>query len=386
MEKYRFWCTQCKQILTEDGVELREVDTMFSDGRWWFCHTCGASLICYPVGGGQPPTGEEDFLAHDLSVLLVGLGEPALSSYWSCHMVEAYGSNADDLHFYSDHDQRITGQNLLGIVAVLDNIVDGRFSAFYPDEPRPWLVVVAIDNRIYEIESLDPVVGHFRRQGWDKPQRPAFWRAPAPSRVEAGGELPSPPVLYPAPEDPGYLTGVTAYASLVETALTDFASQSWGRSDSWEYQARPVYRSTVRDYFNGRVIGAISKRFPEPVAHPDTISSDRVCVSLQGDAAAEHRLRVFAFQDFGYFQLDHGKISTNASFTHYRASYLCLGIVHLDTDLAYPALLNGIRELYEYLEHSPVDLVTEGYENPEFVEKELRPGLWFTISLWGKHT
>lgn len=386
MEKDRFWCPQCKQIYPGDKVELREVDTMFGDGRWWYCRACGTSLSRYPAGGGLTATEEDDFLAYDLASLLIWLGDPALTSFWSCQDVEAYGSDADDLHFYSDQGQRIAGQDLLEIVAIVDNIVDGRFSAFHPGETQPWLVVRAIDNYVYELESDEPMLARIKREPGGKPEKPAAQPAPAALDTEVGGVLPSPPICETDDHKPGYLAHIPEYGPLVESALTDFALQHWGSLDGWEYQERPVYRAVVRDFFDGRVIGTVSRKLPAPALRPRQIGSDRLCVALEGDTALEYRLRVFAFQDFAYFQLGHGYMPTGPGFTRYRASYLCLGVVHLNTEIAYPALSKGIRELYDYLKTSPVDLLSEGYDNPAFVDQELWPGLWLTISLWAKHT
>ncbi len=44
----RFWCDQCKKEFKENEVEKRAVDTMFGDGRWWYCKTCGNALKRYP--------------------------------------------------------------------------------------------------------------------------------------------------------------------------------------------------------------------------------------------------------------------------------------------------------------------------------------------------
>ncbi len=47
----RFWCNKCKKESQENEVEKRNVDTMFGDGRWWYCRTCGNALERYPEIG-----------------------------------------------------------------------------------------------------------------------------------------------------------------------------------------------------------------------------------------------------------------------------------------------------------------------------------------------
>lgn len=48
MNNYRLWCDQCKKEFTTDEADEREVDTMWGDGRWWHCRSCGKQLILYP--------------------------------------------------------------------------------------------------------------------------------------------------------------------------------------------------------------------------------------------------------------------------------------------------------------------------------------------------
>jgi len=47
----RFWCSQCKDEFQENEVEKRTVDTMFGDGRRWYCTICGNAIKCYPEIG-----------------------------------------------------------------------------------------------------------------------------------------------------------------------------------------------------------------------------------------------------------------------------------------------------------------------------------------------
>ena len=51
MYAQRLWCSKCKQEFTSDEAEEKEVDTMFGDGRWWHCRSCGTELILYPTIG-----------------------------------------------------------------------------------------------------------------------------------------------------------------------------------------------------------------------------------------------------------------------------------------------------------------------------------------------
>jgi DNA-binding response OmpR family regulator len=50
-DENRFWCPHCKKEFQEKEVEIREVDGMFGEGRWFHCRTCGSRLIAYPSIG-----------------------------------------------------------------------------------------------------------------------------------------------------------------------------------------------------------------------------------------------------------------------------------------------------------------------------------------------
>jgi hypothetical protein len=137
---------------------------MFGDGRWWFCYTCGSKLERFPkIKINRTIPKDPDFLAFELSDLLSMLGEPALCSLWHCINIEAYGPNADEIHTVSDELQLIEGRDLLRIVSNIDNIADGYFNAYHHAETQPWLIIRAIDNEIYEIESHDPIIAQFKK-------------------------------------------------------------------------------------------------------------------------------------------------------------------------------------------------------------------------------
>jgi hypothetical protein len=51
--KQRLWCNQCKKEFTPDEADEKEVDTMWGDGRWWHCRSCGKELTLYPDIGDE---------------------------------------------------------------------------------------------------------------------------------------------------------------------------------------------------------------------------------------------------------------------------------------------------------------------------------------------
>jgi hypothetical protein len=104
----------------------------------------------------------DDLLAYDLQSLIIALGEQALTSQWLCTSVECYGQNADELHTLSDQQLLVNGRELLRIIENIYSIVDGYFRAFKVDEATPWLVVRAVDGKIYNYGSSHHMPTHFK--------------------------------------------------------------------------------------------------------------------------------------------------------------------------------------------------------------------------------
>lgn len=331
----------------------------------------------------------DDFLAYDLSTLLTSLGELAMTSSWLCRGIEAYGTNADELHVYSDKQQRIEGQKLLEIVSNIDNIADGYFHAYLPTETEPWLVVRAIDNSVFEIKSHHPRVAQLKKERNRNPARATSPSKPMPQTDDHYVEKSfSPDFQKETSSSQSFQAKLQRHIPLVESVLTDFALQNWGGQDVWEWHCKPVYRATSLDFFNGRVIGAVSNRRAISIQpHPSHINSEtRLCISLEGDTPSDYHLRVFAFQDYGYFQLSKGYIPPGLEFSPYRASYLCLCVVHLTASISHPSLSKSVKELHDYLKANPINLVTEGYDEPIFENREIHSGIWLTTSIWSKHS
>jgi hypothetical protein len=53
LSDYHLWCQRCQHEYSEAQAERREVDTIWGDGRWWFCPKCGVRLEALPVVSSQ---------------------------------------------------------------------------------------------------------------------------------------------------------------------------------------------------------------------------------------------------------------------------------------------------------------------------------------------
>ncbi len=319
----------------------------------------------------------------------MSLGELALISSWLCSGIEAYGENAKELDAYSDKQQHIEGQELLRMVSSIDNIADGYFHAYTQAETEPWLVVRAIDNRVFEIESHNPVVAQLKRERNRKLVRATTHPKPTPQTSNQNvGKSFSADFQGDIASSQNFQAELQRHIPLVESVLTDFALQNWGGREVWEWHHKPVFRAVSTDFFGGRLIGAVSNRQAISIEpHPSHINSEsRFCISLEGNSPSDYLLRVFAFQDYGYFQLSKEYVPDGSKFSPYRASYLCLCIVYLTTGISYLRLSKSVKELHDYLKANPINLAIEGYDEPTSEKNELRPGLWLTTSIWAKHS
>lgn len=155
MREDHFWCPKCRKRLQGAEVEKREVDTMFGEGRWWFCLTCGSSLATY---------ANQDL---DLYSIIVALGERAFNSIWIGDTIECFGENAEELYTYTDHERPIPGADLLRITSGIYQTIEGDLKAFDPGSASHWFYIRAWDSEGFYIETNDPeskesLVGRFQ--------------------------------------------------------------------------------------------------------------------------------------------------------------------------------------------------------------------------------
>ena len=143
MKKYRFWCPKCRKSFQESEVEEREVDTMFGEGHWYFCQTCGTSMDSY---------ANQDL---DLHSIVLALGDRALKSVWQVSGVDCLGENAEELWSLDDNKQSVVGNDLLRITAGISQIIDGYFRAFDKGSTPYWFYMRAWDGSGFYIEMND---------------------------------------------------------------------------------------------------------------------------------------------------------------------------------------------------------------------------------------
>jgi hypothetical protein len=143
MKKYQFWCPKCRRGFQENEVEKREVDTMFGEGRWWFCQTCDSRVALY---------ANQDL---DLHSMIIALGDRALNSIWVGSDVDCYGANAEELCALTDRKQPIAGNDLLRITAGVYQTIEGDFKAFDKGSTSHWFYMRAWDGGGFYIETND---------------------------------------------------------------------------------------------------------------------------------------------------------------------------------------------------------------------------------------
>ena len=143
MKKYQFWCPKCRKGFHENEVEKREVDTMFGEGRWWFCQTCDSSVVLY---------ANQDL---DLHSIFLALGDRAMNSVWQVSGVDCFGEKAEELCLIDDNKQSVSGNDLLPITAGITQTIDGYFRAFDKVSTSHWFYMRAWDGRGFYVETND---------------------------------------------------------------------------------------------------------------------------------------------------------------------------------------------------------------------------------------
>lgn len=98
---------------------------------------------------------DQGVLAIDLRHILTAIGEQATECRWLVDGVEAFGPDAERLHKISGNQTALTGEELIGIANEVDQIIDGKFTAFQAGSNIPWLIVSAVDSSAYDITTND---------------------------------------------------------------------------------------------------------------------------------------------------------------------------------------------------------------------------------------
>ena len=83
------------------------------------------------------------------------LGSNGEQSFWQVKNVEALGKGADELHLASDMGCTFVGSDLKRLIADVDQVIDGEFSAFKSNHPEPWIIIRAVDSTAYDIITDD---------------------------------------------------------------------------------------------------------------------------------------------------------------------------------------------------------------------------------------
>ena len=96
---------------------------------------------------------QRGILSVSLSDLLMVLQPVINDSLWTCDDVESTGEGSADLHRVCDSKSKIDSQTLSTLASGLDQVIDGTFSAFRPNQSQPWLIVRAVDSSAFDVET-----------------------------------------------------------------------------------------------------------------------------------------------------------------------------------------------------------------------------------------
>lgn len=135
------------------------------------------------------PLGTITVLAYDLADLLALAGSDALTSSWSCEMVECLGPGAEELRRVAEAGP-ISGSRLAELAAGVTQTIDGVFEATLPGEDRPWLVLRCIDGCYFVLVTRSaPLLAAVRERFRDVRPSPedAAWYAEPGAAADRGG-------------------------------------------------------------------------------------------------------------------------------------------------------------------------------------------------------
>jgi hypothetical protein len=113
-------------------------------------------------------TDNRGILSVSLDALLFIVQDAIADSRWDCHNVEAVGSTAAELHRLCDSRIEFNSAILRSLASGADQIIDGEFRAFKPDESRPWLIIRAVDSSAYDVETENPSLLHMLRSRFQR--------------------------------------------------------------------------------------------------------------------------------------------------------------------------------------------------------------------------
>jgi len=116
---------------------------MFGEGRWWFCQTCGTSMVSY---------ANQDLDVHNI---ILALGDRAMKSVWQVSGVDCFGENAEELWLLDDNKKSVAGNDLLRITAGISQTIDGYFRAFDKGSTAHWFYMRAWDGNGFYMEMND---------------------------------------------------------------------------------------------------------------------------------------------------------------------------------------------------------------------------------------
>jgi hypothetical protein len=95
-------------------------------------------------------------LNHVLAVNLIGIFlklEPYLkNTQWETIALDFLGNIEEEL-FLADQEERLSSNQLIKLLSLIDQVIEGEFRGYFPDQKHPWIITRVIDSSAYEIET-----------------------------------------------------------------------------------------------------------------------------------------------------------------------------------------------------------------------------------------
>jgi hypothetical protein len=95
------------------------------------------------------------FLAFDLRHILALLGPEGRDSAWQVRGVECMGEASDELETVSERQAVIPGRDLYDLASKIHQVIDGEFAGYRLGDPRPWIVIRAVDSSGFDVFTDD---------------------------------------------------------------------------------------------------------------------------------------------------------------------------------------------------------------------------------------
>jgi len=95
------------------------------------------------------------YLTFDLKEILQCLRDDVFARTWRCAYLECTGAAPRELEAIQTGQVEVSGARLLALAMRTSQVIGGDFLGRRPDEPKPSLVLRAIDSTLWEVFADD---------------------------------------------------------------------------------------------------------------------------------------------------------------------------------------------------------------------------------------